>query len=96
MVALNQAQHANAILNYLQKHPSTDGNASPRLAAIADSIERLGQRQTDAAPNPQTTSPEQSSPAANDTTTPLSQQRPKPIDKIRSFLRWLPFFSKQP
>lgn len=96
MVALKQPHHANAILAYLQKYPECDGESSQRLAAIADSIERLGQRQVHAAPNPQGIAPEQPSPAANDIGTPLSQQREKPIDKIRSFLRWLPYFGKQP
>jgi thioredoxin-like negative regulator of GroEL len=95
MVALNQPRHAGAILAYLQEHPRSDGDASQRLAAIADSIDRLASGQTDAAPDPQAAAPDQPAPAGDDSPTPLPDKRPSLKEKIRSFIRRLPFFGRR-
>ncbi len=95
MVALKQPRHARAILTYLQEHPQSDGDASQRLSAIAESIEAPETGKMDAAPDPQATAPEQPAPAGDDIPTPLPDQRSHLKEKIRSFIRWVPFLGKR-
>jgi thioredoxin-like negative regulator of GroEL len=95
MVALKHPRHARAILAYLREHPNSDGDASQRLAAIADGIEGLETGQMDAAPNPQAAASEQPVPAGDDIPNPVPDKRSPLKEKIRSFIQWLPCFGRR-
>lgn len=94
MVSRKAPQYATAIIEDLQKHPAMDGNASRRLAAIAESMARPDPEKVDATDDRRATVPEQPTPAADDIPCPSPEKPSHPKSKTRFLLRWLPFFGK--